>query len=519
MALAPRDRYRLLARRRALAGLGVLALLGSCASLPRDVARVPSHALDDFATTRLGQQVAAMQPNPDASGFRLLPSGDAAYDARVALVDQAQRSLDLQYYLIENDPPIRELFAHIRRAAERGIRVRLLLDDLRTASHDAALARFAARPNVQVRLFNPFPAGRSSSVSRFLLAAGDLSRLSRRMHNKLFVADNAVAIAGGRNLGAAYFQRTDDVNFADLDVLVAGPVVRDLSRSFDRYWNSRLAYPIAALAEPPAPGAAEGRVPTDAELAAPGSPPRRSPADLQLVWRLVWAPARVLVDRPSKVDGASRPGDPPVILDDVLAIVRGATRSVVIVSPYFIPTAEVTDALRELRSRGVVVRVLTNSLATTDVPAAHAAYARHRPELLALGVELHELRATPSRRSAFLGSSKSSRSSLHAKAILVDGHVLFVGSMNLDPRSAVENTEVGLLIDSADLGAQISRLFAQGVRPEDSYAVRLGTDGRTIEWITGDASGERRDSHDPEAGFWRSLTNVFLGMTIPEGLL
>jgi cardiolipin synthase C len=487
--------------------------LAGCATLPRNVERVPSRALEDFRATSLGRAVAAAQPSPDASGFRLVPSGDVAYQTRLALVDHAERTLDLQYYLIGDDPSTRELFTHVRRAIERGVRVRLLLDDLNAARHDAALARFAARPNVEVRLFNPFPAGRDSTVSRFLLAADDLRRLTRRMHNKLFVVDNAVAITGGRNLAGEYFQRTGDVNFADLDVLAAGAVVRDLSRSFDRYWNSPLSYPIATLtrASPNVPAA--GLAPTDAST--PPPPPGQAVGDL----RLVWAPARVLVDRPSKVEGSDPPSEQSILLDDLLAIVGRAERDVAIISPYFIPDPEVTVVLRKIRARGVTVRVLTNSLATTDVPAAYAAYARHCPELLALGVELYELRPAPGQRRGFLRSAGSSRPSLHAKAILVGGHLVFVGSMNLDPRSALENTEVGLLIDSRELGQQLARLFAQGILPENSYALRLAPDTQAVEWITRDGAEERRYRQEPEAGFWRRLGSRLLGVTVPEELL
>ena len=488
--------------------------------------RVPSHALENPGTTSLGRRVTAVLPSRDRSGFRLLSSGDTAYRARLALVDQAEQSLDLQYYVVERDPSTRELFARIRRAAEYGVRVRILLDDLNTVSRDAALARYAAHPNVEIRLFNPFPAARSSLASRFLVAAADLGRLTRRMHNKLFVADNAVAIAGGRNLGAAYFEGTEDVNFADLDVLAAGPVVRDQSRTFDRNWNSDLAYPVdmvvgrpAGLATTPVPSPASAT----ASLPASPGPAGEEPSDAlpvgEPLQRLVWAHAHVLADPPTKVasTGASAPGP---VFDSVLAMLRRAGQSVAIVSPYVIPSSDLLDALRQLRDRGVAVQVLTNSLATTDMPVAHAAYARHRVELLTLGVQLHELRATPGRRGGLLGaSSRSSRASLHAKGILVDGRWLVVGSMNLDPRSALENTEVGIVIDSAELGAQMARLIGQGIQPEASYALRLEPDGRTIQWTTRESGAEHTYVHDPEAGFWRSLANVLLRVTVPEAPL
>jgi cardiolipin synthase C len=496
---------------RYLAGLALAVLLGSCASIPKAVERPPSHAVEAYATAPLGRLVARRQPRSDVSGFRLLVSGDRAYRARLALVDEAVESLDLQYYVVERDDSTRELFAHVRRASERGVRVRLLLDDLNTVSRDAGLARFASRPNVQVRLFNPFPAARSSLASRFLVAAADLPRLTRRMHNKLLVADNAVAIAGGRNLGAAYFDGPGDVAFADLDVLVAGPVVRSLSESFDHFWNSELTYPIGAVAGAPANGVAGAPAPVTTSQGAP-------PAG-ELLRELVWARGHVLADRPTKVVGANAlPADS--VHEDVLAIVARAKRTVSIVSPYFIPDDHVMEVLRDLRRRGVSIGVLTNSLATTDMPMAHAAYARYRVELLALGVQLYELRTGPGRRGGLLGSSsRSSKASLHAKAVLVDDRVAVVGSMNLDPRSAQENTEVGVVIDSGELGARMARLFAQGIEPEASYTLRLEPDGRTLQWVTRDSGADRVRFRDPEAGWWRALSSVLLRVIVPEAAL
>ena len=502
---------------RFLAWLVVLALVGACASLPHDVERNPSRALGEFDETALGRRVQAVQPDPKLSGFRLLPSGDTAYQLRLTLIDEAVRTLDLQYYTVERDASTRALFVHLRRAAERGVRIRLLLDDLNTVTRDANLARFAKHPRIEVRLFNPFPAGRGAAASRFLFAAADLPRLTRRMHNKLFVADNALAITGGRNLGAAYFQSTGDINFADLDVLVGGAAVRELSRTFDRYWNSKLTYPIEALASGSPPATPAESSPVGADPAAGGPIRARQPLNLHLVW----ASSRVVVDRPSKVAHPG-PGRNPTVTDDVLTLIQNATQSVTLVSPYFVPSPELTGVLRELRSRSVTVRVLTNSLATTDMPAAQVAYAGHRLELLSMGVELYELRPTSGGGPGFLGSgsgSGSSKSTLHAKAALVDDRWLFVGSMNLDSRSALENTEVGVIIDSRELGAHLARIMKQGTDPSVSYALRLAPDGRTIQWVTHDSGREAVHTHDPEAGFWRSLLATLLYGAVPEALL
>jgi cardiolipin synthase C len=499
-------------RRSSLVVALVALLAAGCASLPQEVERLRTQALKDPGETTLGRLVAAAQPDPERSGFRLVPSGARAYAARLALIERAERTLDLQYYSVERDALTRALFVAIRAGAERGVRVRLLVDDLSAVQIHDGLARFASHPNVEVRLFNPLPQGWTNPVARYLLAAADLSRITRRMHNKLFIADNALAITGGRNLGAAYFRTESDRSFVDLDVLVGGPAVQRLSRVFDWYWNSELSYPGSTAVKRSAHEA------HDAPPALPDSAAVDAPFDVTGA-RLVWAPARVLNDWAIKVESDGRPAERTMIFDDVLATLRRAERAVTIVSPYVIPGDELTGVLRQLTARGVHVRVLTNSLASTDVPAVHGAYARHRDELLGLGIELHELRALPGQRSGFLGSSgSSSRSTLHAKAIVIDGHVLFVGSMNLDPRSAYQNTEIGVLIDSAELGAELLRVADQAMSPENSYEVRV-TERGTIEWVARGSDGPERFTHDPDAGFWKRTAARFLGLAIPPGLL
>jgi putative cardiolipin synthase len=490
-----------------------------CASLPNQVERVPSHALADTADTALARAVAAVLPAGGLSGFRIMGAGDVAYSARLALTDHAQRSLDLQYYWVASDAPTRTLFRALRRAADRGVRVRLLLDDLAAARHDAGLLRFSNVPNVQVRVFNPFVAGRANALTRMLFSAGDLARVTRRMHNKLFIADNAVAIVGGRNLTAEYFSDDEAQNFADLDVLAGGAIVPRFSSVFDEYWNSEAAYPIEALAAAPGPDApAAQREPRAAQGTATDNGMPTSRFDRSNL-RLGPAPARVLADNPAKaVDGPSV-DEGTIVYHDVVSILDGATREVLIVSPYFIPTAEVMAHLRGLRARGVTVRVLTNSLASTDMPPVFAAYSRHRLDLLRLGVELYELRANPGRPRGLLKSFTASKTALHAKAVLVDERILFVGSMNLDPRSKRQNTEDGLVIFSPELGKRMARIFGLGASLENSYAVRLRADGASLEWVTLGPEGEVHYSTEPDAGFLRRALTPLLRVTVPEAIL
>ena len=500
--------------------VGALAcVLAGCVSLPKEVERTPSHALSDAEDTRLARAVAAALPGGSLSGFRIMAAGDVAYSARLALTDKAQRSLDLQYYWAAPDAPTRALFAALRRAADRGVRVRLLLDDLSAARHDAGLLRFSRVPHVQVRVFNPFVAGRANGLTRLLFSAGDLARVTRRMHNKLFIADNALAIVGGRNLTAEYFSDDQAQNFADLDVLAGGAIVRRLSGVFDEYWNSESAYPIQAFlpsSGPGAPAARSGSRGTNGTATHDGlSTSRLNLADLELIP----APARALADNPAKaVDGATAV-EAASVYNDVVSIVRGAKRRVLIISPYFIPAADVMALLRGLRARGVTVRVLTNSLASTDMPPVFAAYSRHRLELLRMGVELYELRANPGRPRGLLKSFTSSKTALHAKAVLVDERILFVGSMNLDPRSKRQNTEDGLVIFSPELGKRMARIFALGASLENSYAVQLRADGASVEWTTLSPEGVVHYAFEPDAGFLRRVLTPLLRVTVPEAIL
>src|SRR5580698_11028259 len=246
-----------------------LTILTGCASLPQHVKKPPSAALNDPQDTTLGRMVAASEEGKgrNLSGIHLLSSGDEALDSLVALADHAERTLDIQYYIIRQDESARALLQHVRSAADRGVRVRLLVDDLNTSGEDRRFMHLGQHPNVEVRVFNPFPGGRSAIWSRILTSISDIPRINHRMHNKLCVADNALAITGGRNIGDEYFTLDAHSNFIDLDLVAAGTIVRELSASFDAFWNSKYAYPIAALAAP-TPAAA----PETQQAVAPAAP-------------------------------------------------------------------------------------------------------------------------------------------------------------------------------------------------------------------------------------------------------
>lgn len=554
---APDPAARLL---RALLAVWLAVAAAACASLPQQFDRPASQALSDPGRTRLGAAVAAVQPRATASGFFLIADGGDAFEARRLLADRATRTLDLQYYLMHDDAPTRALLASVRAAADRGVRVRVLLDDIGTEGRDLALSSFSAHRNIELRLFNPFPGERSNLATRLLSAMGSLSRLNRRMHNKAFIADNAVGITGGRNLGAEYFRQSDRVNFADLDILAAGPVVRDMSATFDRFWNSPQAYPVEAFAlaarqapevpaavDDPPPGAAVESPGAGVQLAAAAPVPMQAPpvdapsgaatmnlpapiassaargaslaGQLGRFGTLTWAPAFLLADAPTKIEFGADSGDELLIAEDLAALMRGAKREVIIVSPYFVPGRWGMELMRELRGRGVRVRVLTNSLAATDVPIVHAGYARYRRELLDIGVELAELHSMPGRQRGLLGLFGSSRASLHAKAAVIDRHIAFVGTLNLDPRSIRLNTEMGVVADSPALAQQLVTLYEQSAAPENSFRPQLAADGSGIEWVGSAGGVERRLRSEPEAGFWRLVIERVLGPFAPDQML
>lgn len=502
--------------------LCVAVLATGCASLPPPVPRPDAHALATPQNTDLGRLAIAVAPGPGVSGFRLLASGEEALSSLAALADNAKHTLDLQYYLIRSDGSSLSLIQRVRAAADRGVHVRLLLDDLNTAGQDRGLLRLTRHPNIEVRLYNPFPAGRLGTISRVMASITDMRRINHRMHNKMFVADNALAITGGRNLGDAYFVQSPDSNFLDIDLIVAGPAVRALSATFDRFWNDPLAYPVAALVEPSrfadakspdAPGPV--RPPAIVPTAIPLTEFARDLAQGRL--KLTWARATVLADKPSKMQAGGQPTSAEAIADDVERLVASARRELILISPYFVPGERGVALFQALRDRGVKVRVLTNSLATTDAPAVHIGYARYRAQLLAMGVELHELKPLLSARQASLGSFGSSHASLHAKVVVLDRDVALVGSMNLDPRSARLNSEMGVVMHSPEIARQLVELFEEV--SEDSYHLSLDGDGQRILWTSTPPDPALAGQSEPEASTWLKFGIKLLSPFAPEEML
>jgi putative cardiolipin synthase len=527
-------------------GLVGLALLAGCATLPpgADYPKAPSVAFDQPRTTHLGRQAATQSDrHPGLSGFRLFPRGVDGLLLRTQLIRETERSLDIQYYIFVEDHTGKLLIDELRRAADRGVRVRLLLDDLnsyRRPDTQSTLATLSEHAKIEVRLFNPFAYRGDVALLRRIDLLLNAPRVNHRMHNKLIVADGAVAIVGGRNVADEYFDTgVPMVRFADFDVTAVGPVVPELARSFDAYWNSSLAIPQEAVASL---AAQETRAGTTAPLGAKLDDAAMKDLMLRLekgdplrgmvegTIALSWAKAIVVVDPPEKATPPNDTGSSPTarVLNGRM---EGVTRELVIISPYLIPGPTGLAVLEDLRKREARVRVLTNSLASTDVPVVHSAYRRYRPPLLDAGVEIFEVRPAPGqtrsdRESFGSGSSGSGGSgapfALHAKAYVFDRERVFLGSANLDPRSLELNTEVGLLIESPELARQVLAMFDEFAASSNSYrVVRESSEpfGPALRWQT-NVDGQKIEwTHEPDTTSWQRMKSELLSLLPIEGQL
>jgi cardiolipin synthase C len=481
-----------------------LLLVSACAQLPPRPELPVESAVAVGTDSQLDTLLEpAEQQHAGASGFRLMSEGPEAFAVRAHTGRLAGRTLDVQTYIWHDDVVGRFLAQLLLDAADRGVRVRLLLDDLDARAKNDALAALAAHPNIGVRMFNPLAsrAGTLAKIGEFMTSA---KRLNHRMHNKSWIADNRIAIVGGRNIGEEYFGASADANFVDLEFVMVGPVVRDASASFDGYWNSAAVYPIATLS-PTAVSAAAlaelrlklGPVVEEAKTGRYAELLRRDDAVRRFIegdWPATWSSDYHFVsDDPLKAlrePGANR-SDVLTVLQPVL---QGAQHDLTLISPYFVPGKKGTAALTDIAKGGPRVRILTNSLAANDVAAVHGGYAEYRKPLLEGGIGIWELKPLPGVKASYtlFGSKKAS---LHTKALEVDGRQLFVGSYNLDPRSTALNCEQGVLVTSPELSMQLDALFAEQSSPAHSWRVSLA-DGQ-LSWTDGSSTFTR----DPLARF------------------
>lgn len=486
----------------------LLLLAAGCAELPPRPAAVPETALPVGEGTELDTLISPAEArHPGQSGLRLVSQGPEAFAIRAHVARIAGRSIDVQTYIWHGDQTGLAMAQTLLAAADRGVKVRLLLDDMDGRAKNAGMAALDAHPNIEVRMFNPLPS-RSGTLAALGDLAGDAKRLNRRMHNKTWIADNRIAIIGGRNLGDEYFGASGETNFVDLDFAVVGPIVQDASASFDRYWNYEATYPIAVLspdqvneealaqARPMLAAALE-----DIKNSAYGDLLRGDDAVHRLLagdWPMSWAKeSRFIADDPSKISQ-----EPEKVISGVMSVIKpimqGAAQDLTIISPYFVPGDRGTDALVQLAKADRRVRILTNSLAANDVAAVYGGYSKYRKDLLEGGVELWELKPEPRAREK-KSTDGSGGASLHTKGLSVDGTTLFVGSFNLDPRSISLNCEQGVLVNEPGLAQQFMGLFDLQSSGDRAWKVEL-EDGDLV-W----SDGTRRHDSTPEASFGRKF--------------
>jgi putative cardiolipin synthase len=511
--------------------LVAMLALAACtrSDLRPDYVREPSVTIPAHADSPLVETANRLTSNHgEDSGLLLLSDSMDALLARIVLADRAKYSIDLQYYLFHSDATGKLLVQHLIAAADRGVRVRVLIDDLHMAGKDNVLRALDGHPGLEIRLFNPFHERTGSMWGMGKQFAGDFSRLNRRMHNKSFIVDSAVAIVGGRNIGDEYFDAAGNVNFRDLDVLVIGPVMSEITREFDTYWNSAPSVPLAAfrkdsttptemsaIREALAKNAREIRETEYASSAIErvGDFVRQDNTD-----KWSWGSATFIADDPDKVNPDIDPKELH-LTPRLREWLDGAQHHIALVSPYFVPGEKGVAYLQQRRSAGVEVSVLTNSLSSTDADNVYAAYASYRPALLASGVLIYELKPNAARIREAPGGIGLSASSLHSKVMIVDDDRSFIGSMNLDPRSAHLNTEDGVLVTSPALAKRLNDLFKLATTPAVTYRVLLKPDGKNVYWETIDDGKTTIYDDAPNTSAWRRTKASMTRLFPIEGLL
>lgn len=472
---------------------------------------------------QLAQTIAsASAAHPGTSGVLLVDTGREALAERDALIDSAVRTIDAQYYIWNSDASGRYLAARLLAAAERGVRVRILLDDINIAGRDAVLEALAGHPLVEVRIYNP--AAARTGVRRLFGFVREFSRLNRRMHNKSFTVDRAVSIVGGRNIGNEYFDLDPHKNFRDREILVAGPVVADVTAGFEAFWTSRWTLLASTLADgvlsPEQLAAALGRLDgAAAELSTLGYvPPARMDADTYapaLLSRLLWAPVQLVLDRPPNREAMDDSSEPQAVAVALHGLEMSARSEVLIESAYLILDDDMLAEMAQLVARGVSIRALTNSLASNDLVTNHSGYARHRRSMLDSGMELFELRPDAAACQRLVttasGCTEGREFSLHSKSLVVDRRTVYVGSFNVNLRSTYLNSETALIIHSPVLAGRVADSILELMAPDSSWQVLRSASGG-IEWRTETADGPVIVKHEPMTGFWRRVESRVLRM-------
>ena len=511
----------------------LLLLLTACfhADLSDPGLRPTTNAFSHPEETDIGRAlIPQLEAHPGASGLYVLRSGLDAFAARMLMIDAAEKAVDVQYYIFHDDVTGRYLFSRLLAAADRGVRVRLLLDDLGSPGLDRLLAAAQVHPQMEIRLFNAMARGPLPGLARLLDLLSRPRRLNHRMHNKMLAVDGVAAVVGGRNIGDEYFDAAESVNFADLDLLAFGPVLEELGRSFDLYWNSEFSSPVAGWAslraDPEALAALRAELLAHEEAQAGTRYAKRVRSST--LYRdakagkleLLWAPTRAVADLPEKIIAHGKELEATLLSRRIGPLFGEARSELIIVSPYFIPRDSGVAFLERAIARGVRARILTNSLAATDVNAVHAGYKGYRVPMLEAGVELYELKRTGKRlrraeRSGLFGSSSAS---LHAKTYLFDREVVFIGSLNLDPRSVDLNTELGLVVHSPELAEEQLASFERVISPEVAWRLRLDDDGELV-WEGSDGGDPQTWHNEPDTSWWQRFKVSLLTLLPIEGQL
>jgi putative cardiolipin synthase len=506
-----------------ITALVVAALVNACATVDFDAPKEDTRALShvtDTADTYLGKLITPRLKDHPAgeSGFYFQFDGIDALAARLVLTEKAELSIDAQYYLISNDQVGQLFIRSLLDAADRGVRVRLLLDDIQTQGYDAGMAALDSHPNFTIRIFNPF-SGRGSRIGDGLT---DFGRINRRMHNKSFTIDNHLTIIGGRNIADEYFGARKDVNFGDADVLGIGPIAQDVSNMFDTYWNSKYAAPVEIFADlPDDPAAALEQLRAKLEqnlqevkatqygeaVIADANKYINKTSGAQFNW----APYQLATDSPDKAD-KDLAADAQKITTTLAKVVAEGTKELIVISPYFVPQSSGLEYFQGLMDRGLKVTVITNSLAANNHGVVHSGYMGSRKALLKMGVTLYEVRSTATLTGVDRGGAGASLSTLHTKAFMVDRSSIFFGSFNWDPRSIDINTELGVVIESPEMGERLGKMIDEGIGKR-AYKVVLD-DKWNLQWI--DNSGEETVvlTTEPDTTWWRR-TKAQLGRILP----
>jgi putative cardiolipin synthase len=494
----------------------ITLLFLACTTLPEPEMKTLTLAYDPHPDSRLAVVSRNLIKDMDEgkSSFFKLFRNDDAMRWRLLLADSAEETLDIQYFIWKGDASGELLLDRVIKAADRGVRVRILVDDIHLLGTDLTIAALSQHPRIEMRMFNPAQRRTNSIVVRGLEMMGNVEQLNQRMHNKLIVADNHFAIVGGRNIGNEYFGLNRKQNFTDFDVLAVGPVAKKVSASFDIYWNNQWAYPGEALLQnykgqdllPLLLEELQERLMKNENLLEEF---QEQYQDWGKMLRILadnkkGGTARVIYDEP--LIGEKIP--PAQLIESIEELTNDTRQELLISTPYFIPDDDFYEPVAELISEGVRVVVLTNSLASTNHPIVHSGYKKHRKKVIEMGVELFELRHDASARGKFDTPPVQSKAfGLHAKYIVIDRQFTFVGSLNLDPRSIYINTEMGLIIDSTNLAAGVVAEFEEELKPENSWQVLLDDKDR-LYWRSGDKILRR----EPARSFWQRFQSGFFGL-------